>query len=191
MVTLSPDVVTSPVAPTASELQQIACGDQGACSALLHRWEGAIRTIAWRYAARPADRDDLMQIGRLAVYQAALRFDESFEAPFCNYAKRAIRNEVLKESMRLARQRDLESPVDHPAELGERRHKEVGHRLAISDRIDDLVSKLAEPHRTIFQLLYLEGHLQRSAAKQMGISQPRVAQLNKAFLAQAREALAN
>ena len=38
--------------------------------------------------------------------------------------------------------------------------------------------QLPEPHLTIFHLLYVEGLRQRFAARKMGVSQPRVAQLH-------------
>ena len=38
--------------------------------------------------------DDLIQVGRLAVYQSALNYNPSFDVPFANYTKRGIKKRV-------------------------------------------------------------------------------------------------
>jgi DNA-directed RNA polymerase specialized sigma subunit len=123
------------------------------------------------------------------VYQAALKYEASFGIPFANYSKRAIKNLVLKEAARLARQRRFETP------LGENPDEHDGPQSGICDdcghidTVRDWVGELPEPHATIFHLLYVKGLRQRPAAQVMGVSQPRVAQLHRSLLDLAREAL--
>jgi|GEM_PF-5331338 len=184
MIAHSRDVITSPPLPTASELQQIVSGDQQSCRKLIDRWETPIKIIASGYASRSSDLDDLVQVGRIAVYQAALNYKASFGVPFGNYTKRAIKNLILKEADRLARQRRFETLLETNSE--EDRGEEVIDDSAIFGSIKEWIRELPEPHATIFGLLYIERLKQQPAAQQMGVSQPRVSQLHKSLLCLAR-----
>jgi RNA polymerase sigma factor (sigma-70 family) len=187
MIAFSRDVVASPPPPTPSELKRIRSGDQQCCRDLIDCWEIPIKVIASRYVIRSSDLDDLVQVGRIAVYLAALNYKASFGFPFGNYTKRAIKNLVLKEADRLARQRRFETPL----ETNQKEHgwyqEELTADGACFEPIKEWVRELPEPHATIFRLLYVERLKQRQAAEQMGVSQPRVAQLHKSFLSVARE----
>lgn len=129
-----------------------------------------------------------MQVGRLAVYQAALNYNPSSETPFGNYTKRAIKNAILNETGRLARQRKLEMPLEGTAAEGKAERGEVADYADRTEPVREWVQELPEPHATIFRLLYAEKLKQRAAAKEMGVSQPRVAQLHQSFLDHARAA---
>jgi DNA-directed RNA polymerase specialized sigma subunit len=50
------------------------------CAGLIRRWKNSIRTIAAYHAGRRSDLDDLMQVGRLALYRAAPLYRPSREA---------------------------------------------------------------------------------------------------------------
>jgi RNA polymerase sigma factor (sigma-70 family) len=182
MIASTRDVITSPPSPTPSELQRIAIGDRHACRELIDSWEGAIKAIASGYASRRSDLDDLMQVGRLAVYQSALKYDPSFGVPYSNYTKRAIKNSVMQEAARLARQRKLDQPLE-----GYNEQRTEPYR---NHSVKEWVLELSEPHATIFRLLYIEKLRQRVAAEEMGVSQPRVAQLHLSFLNLARATFA-
>jgi RNA polymerase sigma factor (sigma-70 family) len=189
MIASTRDVIASPPPYAPYELQPIVAGDQHACRELIAGWETPIKAIAWGYASRRSDIDDLMQCGRLAVYQSALNYDPSFEITFGHYTKRAIKNSVLKEAARLARQRRLETPLEWHAEKEDKLPEHMMHRAGQAQVVKEWLLQLPEPHATIFRLLYVEKVKQRAAAQEMGVSQPRVAQLNKSFLNLARETL--
>jgi RNA polymerase sigma factor (sigma-70 family) len=182
MIASTRDVITSPPPPTPAELRRIAAGDQQACRNLIDRWESPIKIIASGFASRASDIDDLMQIGRLAVHQSALNYDLSLEFPFGNYAKRGIKNCIMQEATRLARQRRLETPLEGHAEDGDDLPPEMVNDTGPADAVKGWVLELPEPHATIFRLLYVEKLKQRGAAEELGISQPRVAQLHRSFL---------
>jgi RNA polymerase sporulation-specific sigma factor len=185
------DVLASPPLPTLYQRQRIAAGDQQTCRELIDRWEQTIRAIASGYASRRSDLDDLMQMGRIAVYHAALNYDPSFEVPFGNYAKRAIKNAVMQEAVRLAHQRRLETSLDERFDSGDNSPEEIADETDRTRPIKEWVLELSEPYASIFRLLYAEKLKQRAAAVEMGISQPRVAQINRNFLALARAAFAS
>ena len=189
------NIVASPHSPTSSDLQRIAAGDKHACRSLIDRWETPIKIIASKIIAswdssRPSDLDDLMQVGRLAVYQSALNYDASRQVPFGNYAKRAVKNCVVQEAVRLARQRKSEKPLEGHSKGVDEVSEEMADRAHRRSLVKKWAQDLPEPHATIFRLLYIEGLKQRPAAKQIGVSQPRVAQLHRSFLDIARVSLA-
>ncbi len=183
---LTADIIPSPVPPKNSELQRIRADDQRCCRNLIDRWETPVKVIASGYTSRNSDLDDLMQIGRVAVYQAALKYKPSFQVPFANYTKRAIKNSVMKEAARLDRQRKFETPLNGNSD----QQAEIKDHADQTDPVKEWVRELPEPHATIFRLLYVEQLKQRPAAREMGVSQPRVAQLHMAFLNLARETFA-
>ena len=186
MLTSMRDIVASPPPPTLRELQQIRAGDPWACRQLIARWETPIKIIAANCAAKRLDLADLHQVGRIAVYQAALHYRPLGGFPFAHYAKRAIKNNVVKHAQRPQRQRRYETPL---CEIDDDAQPAVA---ALIDGDEELVSirewlaELGEPHRTIFELLYVERMNQREAAKHLGRSQPRVAQLHRSLLDLAR-----
>jgi RNA polymerase sigma factor (sigma-70 family) len=176
------DIVAAPPPPSVRQLQQIRAADPWACRQLIEGWETPIAIMVVGYAPRRSDLPDLQQVGRVAVYQAALRYRPSRGFPFGHYAKRAIKNNVLKHAARLVRQRQGETSLfqfDDDAEPA---------TAALLDDNEDLISlrhwlaELGEPHATTYRLLYAESLSQRDAAVQLGISQPRVAQLHRSLL---------
>lgn len=90
------DLMASPNSLARDELRAVASGDQWAVQSLLKRWEPTIDAIARRYSFQWCVLDELRQEGRLAVFRAALRFDEVLGVPFVHYAKRAIRNGCIR-----------------------------------------------------------------------------------------------
>src|SRR5262249_35143285 len=155
-----------------SELQHIAAGDKQYCRNLIDRWETPIKVIASSYASWQAPLPDLMQVGRIAVYKAALKYNPTSGVLFANYAKRAIRNGVVQEAARLVRQRQFETPLDYDLGTEEVSLADVPDDSDKIDLVREWVKDLPEPHATIFQLLYVEGLTQRDAAEQLGVSQP-------------------
>jgi DNA-directed RNA polymerase specialized sigma24 family protein len=94
----------------------------------------------------------------------------------------------MQEAARLARQRRLETPLEGNAEEGADSAEEMVDEAGQVRPVKRWVLELPEPHATIFRLLYVEQLKQRAAAKEMGVSQPRVAQLHQSFLDLARAA---
>lgn len=183
MVASSRDIIASPSPPTSAELQRIAAGDQQTCRALIDRWETLIKLIASAYASWKCPLPDLIQVGRIAVYKAALKYKFERGTPFSHYTKRAIKNAVMQEVTRLSRQWQFESPLDNWV------HDVDGQADAPDERIERIskwVESLSEPHATIFRMLYVEGLKQRIVAEKLEVSQPRIAQLHGSLLDLAR-----
>lgn len=190
MVASSRDAIASPPSPTQLELKRIRAGDKQCCRKLIELWETAIWIIASRYMSRQSDLDDLMQVGRLGVYVAALNYKASCMVPFAHYAKRTIKNRVLTEAVRLTGQRSHETSMSENTAVDDSPYpklKYAEHLMLVKEWVRDL----SEPHATIFRLLYLERVKQREAGQILRVSQPRVAQMHRGLLEVARAALAD
>ncbi len=104
-------------------------------------------------------------------------------SPFDHYTKRGIKNTtIMQESARLTRDGDSRLPLKDMTTENGAPPGEFLEENGQSQSVKLWVLELPEPHATIFRLLYAEGMKQRPAAKEMGISQPRVAQLHRSFL---------
>ncbi len=181
MILSTRDAIPSPPLPTAADLDRISAADQQACRQLIDSWESPIKAIVKSYASRLSDFDDLMQVGRLAVYACALKYDVALGFPFSNYTKRAIKNCVMQEAARLARQRRLEASLEEHGDDIVRLNESV-EEIDLTRSVKEWVPDLPEPHASIFRLLYVEQKKQREVAQEMEVSQPRVAQLHRTFL---------
>jgi DNA-directed RNA polymerase specialized sigma subunit len=168
---------------TPEELDGIGLGSNEAATGLLRRWEPLIVASAKRRTACPACRDEAVQAGRLAVLDAAKRFDQSRGIPFNHYAARAVRNETSKAVQRLSATRTRERaiggrPVILPGPT-------VEQRWLIRDWLNDLPRILQK----VFVAIYRRRLSQREAALRLGVSQPRISQLRQLLLDRGREDL--
>lgn len=177
------DVLPSPTSLSIGDFQHIIAGDSEACRVLLDQWEPMIKRIVRRYVHNSSDSDDLLQVGRLALWRAANYFKAAAGFQFGHYAKRAIKNNVRREAARLARERSRQWPLDGNPEVLERLNADEAYRAqVVAEVITERMSALPSDQQAIFRLLYVEGLTQRAAARQLGVSQPRVAQLHRSLL---------
>ncbi|MBT9258357.1 MAG: sigma-70 family RNA polymerase sigma factor [Clostridiales bacterium] len=83
--------------PREAELfRRAQAGDEDAAAQLVARHEGLVIHVARRFSSPPSGREDLLQAGRLALWQAILRFDPDRGTSFASYAVPLILGEVRK-----------------------------------------------------------------------------------------------
>lgn len=166
--------------PSSEELTRLSDGDNSAFEDVLVRWEGPIERIAFRYTGRPVDVDDLQQVGRIALYKAMKGYRKAL-GKFENYANRAIRLAVIRESTKLNEQRgpNLATVDSNPEAIESLRSlsDEIGQSVC------DWIATLDSKSRTIYQLLYELNMTQREAAAVINKSQTHVRQANRRLLA--------
>ncbi len=153
-------------------------------SEFLQRWDRDIRQAAISGASRLSssvvDADDLAQAARYQLLRATQR--RPITSP--HYIRRLIRNAILSalrvEAKRLSRRVDLTEDIAAP----------------VGEDPDDLVGLVtvwikALPNRLqlTYDALYVRRLTQRSAGRELGISQPRVAQLHATILKRGRRTL--
>jgi RNA polymerase sigma factor (sigma-70 family) len=155
-----------------------------AADEIIRSCELRITSLAARYSRPETDRrDELEQLGRIAAWQVALRYDPE-HGPFGHLATRAITNNFKKSHRSLTtdlrcRELDLEE-AEHMCEPS-----------AALNEVDlrDLSTCLEPKPGQVYRLLYLDGCTQREAGGELGISQSRVAQFHRAVISRLRSEL--
>lgn len=165
---------------------------------LYRRHEGLALRIAAQYAGRRVDLEDLEQVARVALLEAAGCYDLAYtEDSFARYAGRAIRSALAVELGR--------APVVHLGVRAERAHG-AGPRpygiavehLGAATRADDGVDREAlanalalcsEDERELITLLYVERRTRPQAAREMGITAAEAGTLYRGAIASMRALL--
>jgi len=140
-----------------------------------------VRAMAASRASCPGLQDDAYQEGLIAVARATTRFDASSNTPFRNYALAAARNEISKSVQRNRIKESTGHPLD--AHRGPNRS---------ADRLREVVAEwlatLPRRLQQVFTGLYVNGCTQRQLATLLGVSQPRIATLNRELIECGRRA---
>jgi len=90
---------------------------------------GLADAVARRFSARPDEREDLRQVARLGLVNAARRFDASLGNDFAVFAVPTISGEVKRHL------RDCSAPMRAPRRLHERRGAVLAVRPALAQRL--------------------------------------------------------
>ena len=141
-----------------------ACAPAGcrACQdALTRQHEGLIHVVLRRQARGGVPYEDLLQEGRIALWQAILHFDPRRGVAFSTYAGVAIRNRIWRAVKRANRpQGSLSAPIlANPVAIAEAslRQEEVHQALL------EAVSRLPQRLRQVITAAYgLDGELPRT-----------------------------
>lgn len=157
-------------------------------AAFLQLWDRDIRRAAAAGARRlrsaAVDTDDLAQAARYQLLRAIRRH----RITSTGYIRRLIRNAILSVLRHEARRRDgdlgrrVELTEDLPAQSPEPPDN-------VAARVTAWITTLPDRLQHVYHALYVHRLTQRNAARRLGISQPRVAQLHAVILEQGRRAL--
>jgi RNA polymerase sigma factor (sigma-70 family) len=191
----------SDLVPTGASLIATSPVARRALPALTDEWTESIRKRAEAVAgATSVDAydlaDDLEQAALIAFWRVTESFDPALGA-FEHYAQRAIRYAMISELRKhrlpvtASRRVSLDDPKLDPAFLQDPKDSpEVGcERAEIRARIGRWVATSPPKQREVFSLVYEKGLTQGVAAKRMGVSQPRIAQLHKTLKARGKNDL--
>ncbi len=168
-------VCVSPAQPTNDE------------AALLSAWDDDIRRAARAASKRTglgaehAFTEDLAQEARVALLLATRTTGVRHE----RYLRRVVRNALVNASRSTLVVAN--SVSDNVLEGEETKSRDVD--VFARARVRGWVSRQPGQHRAVFHLLYREELTQREAARQLGLSQPRVAQLHRELLERGAEEL--
>lgn len=154
--------------------------------AVLEHWDRDIRRAArWRANRQilaGTQADDLAQEARIRVLRVARAYPH---AP-SHYIRVVIANAV-RGAANIDRRFSVHSPeVEYVVDESQ---VEPTDDIEVAD-VTRWVGSLPSNLKEIYALIYLEGRTQREAAKLLGVSQPRVAQLHKELVEKTRKALA-
>ena len=162
-------------------------------SAIPAQWSKYIKAHAGKYATGIFSREDAEQVASMAFLNARARFKPG-KGVFERYAKTSIRNALLN-ARRAERKHwdqredpdeDYEGDISTPLWAGEDLVLDSIDDATRAQRILDWADTLAPPFVKLWQGLYARDLSQREFAVEAGVSQARVSQRNKQFLARAR-----
>ena len=183
MVRASFGGVACPSRPTHESLELIRSGDHVAAEVLLDGWENVVQASALSKTRCLASRDDIAQAGRLAVLRA-VRLFYGRRGDFNHYVSRAISNGTRRETVKLASARRFERPLELALDRPTRGNHEASHCVR------DWLCTLPRLMQRVFVLLYRRVMTQRQASARLGISQPRISQINRELVERGRRELA-
>ncbi len=155
---------------------------------LSERWASEIQALAsfHHYYSPECAVEDLEQAGRVGLWQASRGFDPTRGIPFSHYARRSIKNSIMKELGREGRHwtRRIEGESQYEEIMASETDEDdmEARDFLLTGRVSKWVTSLPTTLHRIFDLLYCRDLSQRETADEMGISQPRVAQLHKQLL---------
>lgn len=155
---------------------------------VLSRWNKDIRRAAdraaWSFGTRSAEACDFAQEARISLLRAHSRHPGMSEA----FARTVIANSMVNTARSEKTLLEHTAVVGAEAELAELADRpqdstfSSDHTQAVQTAVRKLISTLPSRLRKVYTLLYEEGFTQREAAKRLGISQPRIAELNTQLL---------
>lgn len=154
-------------------------------ASLLQNWDRDIERAA-RAAAngRAGDKQDLAQDGRLRLLLAVRAFPEApapyIRAVIANTMRSALRHEFRRVSSQSPFADEVTDDIPAP---------EAEAEEACTAAITSWVASLPDRLQAIYRYLYVENRTQREAAKLMGVTQPRIAQMHRCLLDLGREQL--
>ncbi|MDE5990511.1 MAG: sigma-70 family RNA polymerase sigma factor, partial [Clostridia bacterium] len=70
-------------------------GDRRAVEILMENYKGAVNKIARAFYIKGADRDDVVQEGMIALYNAIVTYDLDAKVAFSTYANECVKNRIL------------------------------------------------------------------------------------------------
>ncbi len=150
-----------PDAPTTFHCAQAGC--RVCLEGLLTRHAGLVRAAVWAQHCRDMPRDDLLQVGQIALWRAILHFDPDRGVAFSTYAWTAISRYTRRMAVRWKRRHGWlpAPPVPDPAA-----HAEAGwHQAAVHAAACEALRYLTPAWRQVIVTSYgLDGQPPRSLA---------------------------
>jgi RNA polymerase sporulation-specific sigma factor len=82
-------------------------GDRDACEYLLYKYRGLVRAKVNAYFLMGAERDDLLQIGMVGLWEAITDFSPAHHVSFVSFAKVCIQRQIISAIKAATRQKQV------------------------------------------------------------------------------------
>lgn len=180
--------------PTASEtyglnpsdrtLLQIRSGCQASFEHLLAQWEPVIHSKAETFATPGADESDFKQVGRVALFRAAMTYRPG-AAQFNTYATTVIVRAMIDEQRR-HEDEAVSSDMDE-AEVEAVSYDDPIVAGELTAAIDRWRRTLSAQHRQVITLLFYADLKQAAVARRLRVTSARVSQIVRDIRRAARD----
>ena len=160
-------------------------GDQTALNQLIEYYEPEVRKIACKYFLPRAEYDDLIQEGRIAVYQAVLAYKDYLDTPFLHFLRMVVKRKLIDIIRKYNRLKYLNinnayslnnviSETEDTSFLSvlpnaEDPATEVAAMDEARSIIKELNQDLSNLERQVFEHYFLQGFKQREVSEQLGL----------------------
>jgi len=149
-------------------------GDADAFSALLNRYDAALRYRAGRYVGiAGVETEDFLQEGLIALYRAARGYNPNRKARFRTYAVACINNSMATAIKMHLRQQHYQSLLSIQQLDDTAISQPIEHALLdqedLSSLIDSIQSRLSKLERQVLRH-YLNGHSYQQISRVLGTS---------------------
>ena len=144
--------------------------------------------LSRRISQFPIERDDLYQIGWIAVINCVKTYDENRGAKFETYATRAIINAVNKELKRLSDRKAYTMTLDSPTKESPMVADEIMRRLI--DAVENS-GEFNSLERKIFWLKFTDDLCFTEIGKRVGSNRETVRQLYRKSVRKVKELMTN
>ena len=167
--------------------------DNSTSEQLLERWDADIHRASEAavrsFQTRVVDRDDFAQDARLRVLHSYKSDPGRSEAFIRTVIKNSTRNSARSETPYLEKTdlvEDLEN-IEETANVGAFQTTEIDHFAVAAVR--RFVSTLPQNLQAVYKFIFQDELTQRDAARRIGVSQPRVAELKRELLRRGKKEL--
>lgn len=136
-------------------------------------------------------KDDLIQIGMLALWKCCLHFNPDLGVQFSTYAYTAIRKSmmcaVVRENKKTAVLVSLEKPIQENAEEGEITYEDtiscgvdIAKEVELNSVTEDISRGISGDAEMVINMVR-QGHTQLDIAKELNMTRSRVGKIVKKF----------
>jgi RNA polymerase sigma factor (sigma-70 family) len=164
-----------------------ACAQAGCMEcqeALLRANEGLVHYIVQRQEIGGVEYQDLVQAGRIALWQSILHFDPGRGNPFVSYAWPAIRHQVwrcLADAEQSREYVEIEEGLDLPGQAEAAWQEEQVQQL-LREELECLPERLRRVICLVYGLEEQEAHSLAEIGREWGVSRERIRQLRNEAL---------
>jgi len=104
-------------------VRQAQNGEESACQYLLYKYKSLVRTKVRSYFLMGAEKDDLLQIGMIGLWQAVVDYRAEKEISFLSFARICIERHVITAIKTATRQKqaplNMSISLEYPSDDGE------------------------------------------------------------------------
>lgn len=147
-----------------------------------------------------AYRDDLRQIGRIALFRAITRYDPGSKLPLVAYValpvKGAIRGAIAEEAEHLSIQKceiGSQSPAASDDESQEHEDPEATHTIHTTGErlaVREFIESLSPVERTAAEGIWVDGRSQAAMAREVGMSKMQMSRMLRRIVQRGQTVLA-
>ena len=166
-------------------LEAARSGKETALNEIILYYEPEVRMIAYKYFLPRAEYDDLIQEGRIAIYQAVLSYNEKSNIPFLHFLRMVIKRKLIDSLRKYTRQKHLNlneafslnnflADSEETSFLSLLPNAEdpastvIAHAEANS-MIDGLNKNFSNLERLVFEHYFIQGFRQREVSERLGL----------------------